>query len=150
MLKTELLKTEIFRDYSDKDLVKEEEEIRFSLLENPQNIENLKSLAAILYYKRDYNGAIKLYEKIVNTNPENADYAAFLGYLYYENENYENAIDYFNKSLEIAPDNSFAHFLLGNTYSRAGLIKEAINSYDFAIFLDLDIYTAHLDFAKKI
>ena len=66
-----------------------------------------------------------------------------------ENENYENAIDYFNKSLEIAPDNSFVHFLLGNAYSRAGLIKEAINSYDFAIFLDLDIYTAHLDFAKK-
>ena len=29
------------------------------------------------------------------------------------------------------------------------MIKDAINSYDFAIFLDLDIYTAHLDFAKK-
>ena len=52
MLKTELLKTEIFRDYSDKDLVKEEEAVRFSLLENPQNIENLKSLAAILYYMK--------------------------------------------------------------------------------------------------
>lgn len=46
--------------------------------------------------------------------------------------------------MEIAPDNSFVHFLL--EMYRAGLIKEAINSYDFAIFLDLDIYTAHLDF----
>jgi Tfp pilus assembly protein PilF len=29
------------------------------------------------------------------------------------------------------------------------MIKEAIESYEFAIFLDFDMYTAHLDFAKK-
>ena len=40
-------------------------------------------------------------------------------------------------------------FLLGNAYSRAGKIMEAITSYDFAIFLDLDIYKAHIDFAEK-
>ena len=44
---------------------------------------------------------------------------------------------------------AFVYFLLGNAYSRAGMIKEAIESYEFAIFLDFDMYTAHLDFAKK-
>lgn len=41
------------------------------------------------------------------------------------------------------------YFLLGNAYSRIGEIKEAIHCYDLAIFLDLDMYQAHIDFAKK-
>lgn len=149
MLRAELLKTEIFRNYSNKDLIKEEEILRFSLLENPQDIKKLKELAIVLYNKKDYSGAIKLYEKIVKIESENSDNFAFLGYLYYEKENYSKAIENYEIALEIDPDRSFVYFLLGNSYSRAGLIKEAINSYDFAIFLDLDIYTAHLDFAKK-
>ena len=44
MLGAELLKTEIFRDYSNKDLIKEEESLRFSLLENPQDIEKLGAI----------------------------------------------------------------------------------------------------------
>jgi tetratricopeptide (TPR) repeat protein len=49
----------------------------------------------------------------------------------------------------MSPEEPFIYFLLGNAYSRLGKIKDAIKNYDFAIFLDFDIYTAHLDFAKK-
>ena len=73
----------------------------------------------------------------------------FLGYLNYELGNYTKSIQYFNMFLDNKPGDAFVYFLLGNAYSRAGKIVEAINSYDFAIFLDLDIYSAHLDFAKE-
>ena len=84
MLGAELLKTEIFRDYSNKDLIKEEEKFRFSLLENPQDIEKLRELAIVLYNKKDYSGAINLYERLAKMKPESYEIFAFLGYLYYE------------------------------------------------------------------
>ena len=59
------------------------------------------------------------------------------------------AIDYLNDALDIDPGAPFIFFILGNAYARAGMIKEAVDAFDFAIFLDLDIYTAHLDFANK-
>ena len=72
-----------------------------------------------------------------------------MGYLNYELGNYTKSIKYFNMFLDNKPGDAFVYFLLGNAYSRAGKIVEAINSYDFAIFLDLDIYSAHLDFARE-
>ena len=43
----------------------------------------------------------------------------------------------------------FILFLLGNIYARKGEVMKAIENYEFAIFLDLDIYIAHIDFARK-
>ncbi len=66
--------------------------------------------------------------------PENANVNAFLGYLHYELDELDEAIDYLNDSLDLDPGAPFVYFLLGNAYSRAGMIKEAIESYEFAIF----------------
>jgi tetratricopeptide (TPR) repeat protein len=145
-----MLRTEIFKEYCvNKDLSVREEEVRMLLLENPTDIKLLRELAAILYYKKEAKEAIKIYEKLIRLEPENADFLAFLGYLYYELDIESKAIEYFNRSLDISPDAPFVYFLLGNAYSRNGDIISAIKSYDFSIFLDFDIYTAHLDFAKK-
>lgn len=148
-MKKDILETEIFAQVNIEDLQKKEENLRFSLLENPNNIELLRELALLLYHKGDYRGAIKLYTKFLNYKEDKAQGFAFLGQLYYENEDFSKAISAFEKSLDINPDSAFVHFLLGNAYSRAGDIMNAIMSYDFAIFLDLDIYRAHLDFAEK-
>ena len=43
----------------------------------------------------------------------------------------------------------FLLFLLGNVYSRKGMIKEALDCYELAIFLDFDMYGAHIDFGRK-
>ncbi len=131
------------------DLLLKEEEVRFSLLENPKDIKLLKELGAILYYSKRDEEAISIYKKLLELDKDNHNFMGFLGYLYYELEEYNKAIEYFNKALDESPDSPFIYFLLGNAYSRSGKIIEAIRSYDFAIFLDLDIYTAHLDFAKK-
>ncbi len=145
-----MLRTKIFDDYcKDRDLTVREEEVRMELLEDSNNIELLRELGAILYYSRRDEEAITIFEKLLKLDEGNHNFMAFLGYLNYELENHVPAIDYFNRALDIAPDSPFIYFLLGNAYSRHGEIINAIKSFDFAIFLDLDIYTAHLDFAKK-
>ncbi len=148
-MEKDILKTEIFAQFNIEELIKKEEEVRFSLLENPNNIELLRELAILLYHKGDYEGAIKIYKKVIPYKESKGEGYAFLGQLYYENEEFDEAIKAFEKSLDIDPDSAFVHFLLGNAYSRAGDIMNAIMSYDFAIFLDLDIYKAHCDFAEK-
>ena len=144
-----ILKTEIFNQLDIEKLLKREEEIRILLLGNPNDLNLLRELAIILYHKRDYSKAIKVYKKVIKYKNDKAEGFAFLGHLFYENEEYLKAIKAFEKSLDIDPDVAFVHFLLGNAYSRAGRIMEAITSYDFAIFLDFDIYKAHIDFAEK-
>lgn len=144
----DLFKTEVFNNLEQLDLISKEETLRFELLTQPTNHEKLEELAILLYHKGDYESSIKLYKKIINFE-KNAKKTAFLGYLYFEKEDYQNAINYFEKSLELNPDDSFVYFLLGNAYSRIGNILLAVQNYDFAISLNLDIYKAHLDFGKK-
>ncbi|MGL5050753.1 MAG: tetratricopeptide repeat protein [Fusobacteriaceae bacterium] len=147
-----MLRTEIFKIYSDKNmefLNDKEEEVRLKLLLDPKNLKKLKELGEILYYKRDVEGAISVYEKMIELENNEHEFLGFLGYLYYEAENLNRAIKCLEKSLELDPGDPFKYFLLGNANSRLGFIKEAVFNYDFAIFLDFDMYSAHLDFAKK-
>ncbi|MGY0394980.1 MULTISPECIES: tetratricopeptide repeat protein [unclassified Fusobacterium] len=148
-MENDLLKTQLFAEFEVEKLKQKEEEVRMSLLINPNDFELLRELAIILYHKNDYASAIKVYKKVLEYKENKVEGYAFLGQLYYENEEYKKAIEMFEKALDINPDFAFGHFLLGNAYSRAGDIMNAITSYDFAIFLDLDIYKAHLDFAEK-
>lgn len=145
-----MLRTKIFKDFcKEKDLKAREEEIRMELLEDCKNVSLLRELGAILYFNKRDEEAIVIFEKLLVLEPENFNFISFLGYLNYELEEYSIAIEWFNKALDIEADAPFVYFLLGNSYARNGMIIEAIKSYDFSIFLDFDIYTAHLDFAKK-
>ena len=72
-----------------------------------------------------------------------------MGYLYYENEQLGKAENNLNRALEISAMEPFVLFLLGNVYARKGKISEAVDCYDLALFLDFDMYVAHIDFARK-
>lgn len=147
-----MLKTKIFNSYKDKTmdmLKKEEEEIRVKLLLTPGDKKLLKKLASLLYYMEDIEGAIKIYEKLIDLDSKNSDFFGFLGYLHYEKEELKKASEYLEMASDLDPRSPFLYFLLGNTYSRIGMIREATENYELAIFLDLDIYIAHKDFAKK-
>ncbi len=124
-------------------------ELEEKLKEDPRNREKAKELAIIYHYIKEDKKAIEIYKTLLETYPEDSNILAFLGYLYYELEELDTAIDYFNKSLDIDSAAPFVFFLLGNAYSREGMIREAVDAYDFAIFLDFDMYQAHMDFAMK-
>ena len=145
-----MLKTLLFREIRSNDniedeLAKNEEDLK----NDSNNIELLQNIAAIYHALRKNVKAIEIYDKIVNLRPRDHEMKAFLGYLYYENEELEEAEKHLNESLNLNPMEPFVLFLLGNIYSRRGDVVKAIDNYEFAIFLDFDIYTAHIDFARK-
>lgn len=145
-----MLRTEIFRKYKkEEDLDKKEMDLRMELLLDPEKVENLKELAAILYNKKDYEGAKKIFYKLIELNPESGETFGFLGFLNYELEEYEEAIANLTQAIKLMDDGVFVYFLLGNAYSRAGMVVEAAICYDLAIFKNLDIYSAHLEFAER-
>ena len=140
-----MLETLIFREIryneNNKQLLKENLE---KIKNNPDNVEVLKTLASIYHALKENNKAIEIYEKLVNLQPNEIEIRAFLGYLYYENEELDKAEENFNRALDVSTkDEPFILFLLGNIYSRKGKIS------DLAIFLDFDMYIAHIDFARK-
>lgn len=136
-------------ELSMEELTEQKNEIVEKLLLEPEEVKTLKHLGLIYFYKKKFQKALKVYEKIEKLEPNDIENKGILGYLNYELGNYGKAIEYFNDFLDNKPDDAFIYFLLGNAYSRSGNIVEAVESYEFAIFLDLDIYKAHLDFAKE-
>lgn len=146
-----MVRTTVFKQFC-KDIDKLQEralKLEGELESNGNNVEKLKELAVIYHYVKEDDKAIKIYEELIKLVPEDAELLAFLGYLHYEQDHIDEAIDYLNDSLDIDSGAAFVFFLLGNAYSRAGMIREAVDAFDFAIFLDLDMYKAHLDFAIK-
>ncbi len=124
-------------------------EFQQKVAENPEDIDALETLASTYHALKENEKAIEIYEKLVRLKPKDHEIRAFLGYLYYENEDLEKAEENLNKSLEISQLEPFVLFLLGNIYSRRGRISEAVDCYETAIFLDFDMYVAHIDFARK-
>ena len=146
-----MLETLIFREirYNENNerLLKENLE---KIKENPDDVEVLKTLASIYHALKENDKAIEIYEKLVKLKPDEIEILAFLGYLYYENEDLDKAEENLNKALDVrTEDEPFVLFLLGNIYSRKGKISEAVDCYELAIFLDFDMYIAHIDFARK-
>ena len=145
MLKTLLFREIRYNDNIESELSKNEKELESSY----DDVELLQNTAAIYHALRRNVEAIEIYKKIVNLRPNDHEMMAFLGYLYYENDELEEAEKHLNESLNLNPMEPFVLFLLGNIYSRKGDVMKAIDNYEFAIFLDFDIYTAHIDFARK-
>lgn len=146
-----MVRTTVFKQFcKEKDKLQDRiGKLEESLKKDENNVEKLKELAIIFHYVKEDDKAIAIYEKLIKLVPDDAELLAFLGYLHYEQDHIDEAIDYLNDSLDIDSSAAFVFFLLGNAYSRAGNIREAVDAYDFAIFLDLDMYKAHLDFAVK-
>ncbi|RRD37938.1 tetratricopeptide repeat protein [Leptotrichia sp. OH3620_COT-345] len=145
-----MLETLIFREIrynnnNEEMLVKYQNKIA----ENSEDIEALQTLASIYHALKENEKAIEIYEKLVILKPEDHEIRAFLGYLYYEEEELDKAEENLNRALDINAAEPFVLFLLGNVYARRGRISDAVDCYDLAIFLDFDIYTAHIDFARK-
>ena len=145
-----MLETLVFREirYSENN-EKELIENKNRLLTNPDDTDALQNLASIYHALKENEKAIEIYERLVELKPENHEFRAFLGYLYYENEQLDKAENNLNRALEISAMEPFVLFLLGNVYARKGKISEAVDCYDLALFLDFDMYVAHIDFARK-
>ncbi|MDR2878906.1 MAG: tetratricopeptide repeat protein [Fusobacteriales bacterium] len=145
-----MLKTLIFKEIRYDDNIEEELKLyKAKVINNSKDTEALQNLATIYHALKKDKEAISIYEQLVKLKPDDFEMRAFLGYLYYEVNDLDKAEENLSIVLNYDPMEPFILFLLGNIYSRKGEIIKAIENYEFAIFLDLDIYIAHIDFARK-
>lgn len=145
-----MLSTLVFRELRYNGDIKEEiSRLKDILNKDHENIKALERLASIYHAYKKNEKAIKIYDKLVELLPDSHEMVAYLGYLYYENDDMINSEKYLNKALDISDGEPFILFLLGNIYARKGMIAEASDCYELALFLDFDMYTAHIDFARK-
>lgn len=145
-----MLSTLVFREFRyTKEIEDVKDELKVNILLNPTDVESLKKLAGIYHAYSQNDIAIQIYEQLSKMTPNDHEIEGYLGYLYYENGDLLEAEERLKNALYLSENEPFLLFLLGNIYSRRGKILDATKCYELAIFLDFDMYAAHIDFAKK-
>jgi len=65
---------------------------------------------------QDWNKAIELLSKAVQSDPKNADAQNFLGYAYRKSGKFEAAFNHYNEALKLKPKHKHAHEYAGEAY----------------------------------
>ncbi|CAM3382603.1 tetratricopeptide repeat protein [Pseudostreptobacillus hongkongensis] len=145
-----MLSTLVFREFRYKGNIEEyKQELKDKISKDTSDVETLKKLAGVYHAYFENDKAIELYEKLAEYLPNDHEIEGYLGYLYYENSNLNEAEERLKNAIYLSEKEPFLLFLLGNVYSRKGMIREALDCYELAIFLDFDMYGAHIDFGRK-
>ncbi|NIM49539.1 MAG: tetratricopeptide repeat protein [Gemmatimonadales bacterium] len=125
---------EQFREYD-----RAEEEFLKSLRMNPENTSSLYSLATLYAKRKDYDEAIRAFQRILEIEPD-AVVHKDLGSLYFTIGEYDKAEAEFRAAVRLDPHNVAAHFNLGTLYLMQHDLARA--EREFALLLDLDIESA--------
>ncbi len=108
------------------------EKIDFSEKIGEKKVDRIKLLkeANKAYYENDFDKAISLYKKLLNSVKENSNLHYNLGVIYLRKGKYKEAIEEFKKTTQINPKNADAYYNLGILYeSFLGDKEEAVNYY---------------------
>ena len=116
-----------------------EDILKKEVLENPKDIKLQQNLAMIYHQMERYEEAIIAYEKIIYLEPEQAMSLNNLAWLLLtasddELRNERRALDLAKKAVDLERSPIFLD-TLAEAYFRNGMIQEALNTIDEAIFL---------------
>ncbi|MEW6261538.1 MAG: M48 family metalloprotease [Thermodesulfobacteriota bacterium] len=100
-------------------------ELNLALKVEPANANYLTDLGAILYQKRDMDGALNALGKAVVLRPHFGRALFLLGQVYEEKGLMDQAQLYYERALVEDPDNAQTLFHLGNLYGRRGDLARA-------------------------
>lgn len=87
-------------------------------------------------------GAVKQYQKIIETNPNDAEAYYNIGIVYYGEKKYDESKAQFQKAIEIYPDFSEAYYSLGVVYYAEANYDKAIETFSKAVQIDPRNYGA--------
>ena len=96
-------------------------------------------LSSLVYAEE---GAVKQYQKIIETNPNDAEAYYNIGVIYYNEKKYDSAKVQFNKAIEIYPDFAEAYYSIGVVYYAEANYDKAIEAFSKAIQIDPRNYEA--------
>jgi len=96
-------------------------------------------LSSLVYAE---GGAVKQYQKIIETNPNDAEAYYNIGIVYYSEKKYDESKGQFQKAIEIYPDFAEAYYSLGVVYYAEANYDKAIEAFSKAIQIDPRNYEA--------
>ena len=96
-------------------------------------------LSSLVYAE---GGAVKQYQKSIETNPSDAEAYYNIGVVYYNEKKYDDSKAQFQKAIEIYPDFSEAYYSLGAVYYAEANYDKAIETFSKAIQIDPRDYGA--------
>jgi len=114
------------------------------MIEVYRNFQRANSLAE----NGNYQGAISLFNKIIDADPKNPRFRLNLGNLYYDQKKYNEAILELKEAIKLEPKDSRFHFLLGNAYNKKGSLSEAVKEYEDAVKLNPRHFMAHYNLGR--
>lgn len=127
------------------------------LEENPENPDNIKTLAALYYQNGRYEDAARVLEEGREIAPQDEEISFSLGQVYLQQaqtapeaeqeELYARAGDAFAASTELDPENEDAYLAAGEAYDRAGQPAQAIKYWNG--YLELEPEGEQADAVKE-
>jgi tetratricopeptide (TPR) repeat protein len=85
---------------------------------------------------KDYELAVKHYQKIIDQDENSSDAYVNLGFIYLDSEDYDNAVKCFQKIVELEPDNTEAYNNLGYVHEKMDMFDSAKKCYEKALELN--------------
>jgi tetratricopeptide (TPR) repeat protein len=110
---------------------------------DPEDEKRLATLALCYQHLKDFDAAIKAYNKALAIKPDYAEAHINLGSALEEQGKLEEAIEAYNKALAIKPDYAEAYNNMGVTLKEQGKLEEAIEAYNKALAIKPDYADAY-------
>jgi len=86
--------------------------------------------------KREYERAIRDFDKVIELNPKDFDAYLHRGITYTAKREYKRAIQDLDKAIELKPKDALGYYFRGELYDDKGEYERAIQDYDRAIELN--------------
>lgn len=104
--------------------------------EENQEAKNLYEKGLKLYYERNFEEALILFNQVLILEPQNYQALNSKGATYAFQGRYSEGISLIQQALQIKPEFVYAHFNLGLAYELTGNYEKSIEAYKEAIKLD--------------
>ena len=105
------------------------------LIDNDQKIEMLRKIAGVYYQTKDYDYALKTYDKILKESPSDQEAQYMIGVIYITSKKYKEAIDHLEKQIDRYPNNYHGFNNLAWLYATADdkKFRDAEKSLDLSL-----------------
>lgn len=113
----------------DENTFKSRKYITFKELKIAEDYKSAVAVGRIAYDNKNYDEAIKYYNKILEITPDDASILTDMGWAHYYEAQYEMALKAFNKAIRLDPTNNRAFRGRGWTYYRIGRLDKAIKDF---------------------
>ncbi|MBF0195473.1 MAG: tetratricopeptide repeat protein [Magnetococcales bacterium] len=109
----------------------------------PNNINALCNIGAVLQNQGKLNEAIKKYKKSIAINPDFVGGYNNLAFALQQQEKFDEAIIHYQKAILLEPSYAAAHYNLANTLKDQNRLDEAVISYKRAITIEPEHFEAY-------